>query len=59
MKVKWSFQARIDYWANIDYLEDEWSENEALKFINNAEYTIGLIGSDTISFSKTRYKNVF
>lgn len=40
MNIKWSFQAQIDYWSNIEYLEDEWSEKEVLAFIDNVDYTI-------------------
>lgn len=53
MNIKSSFQAQIEY------LEDEWSEKEVLAFIDNVDYTIHLLEKNNIFFSKTQYKNVF
>lgn len=59
MTITWSFQARIDYWSNIDYLEDEWSESEVRSFIENVDYNISLLKLNTVLFNATKYKNVF
>lgn len=59
MDIKWSFLAQIDYWSNIEYLEDEWSEKEVVSFIDNVDYAIKLLEKNNIFFSKTQYKNIF
>ena len=59
MTIKWSLQAQIDYWSNIEYLENDWSENDVISFIDAVNYNIGLLATSTVSFSKTRYQNVF
>ena len=59
MTIKWSFAAQIDYWSNIEYLENEWSENEVRNFINSVDHSIKLLERNNIFFSKTQYKNVF
>lgn len=59
MTIEWSFQAQIDYWSNIEYLKEEWSEKEVFAFIDNVDYTIKLLERNNVFFSKTQYKNVF
>ena len=59
MTIIWPFQARIDYWANIDYLEDEWSESEVRSFIKDVDYNISLLKLNTVLFNATKYKDVF
>lgn len=59
MTIKWSFLSEIDYYANIDYLEDKWSENEVVSFIENVEHIVNLLSVNTVLFSKTRYRDTF
>jgi len=58
MTIKWSLQAQIDYWSNIEYLENDWSEKDVISFIDTVNYNVSLLATNTVSFSKTRYKNV-
>jgi hypothetical protein len=45
MKVKiiWSEPEKLDYWNNINYLIQEWSEKEAKNFINKVDMVINII----------------
>lgn len=59
MKIIWSPLAKIDYWKNIEYLENEWSPKEVISFIKEVEYNIDLLQKNNIFFVKTGYKNVY
>jgi len=59
MEVEWSPKSRLDYIENIDYLLEQWTEKEVFSFNESIDYHIKLIKSGRISFTKTKYKNVF
>ena len=59
MKIKWTFLAKNDFWQNIEYLEEHWTENDVVNFISAVDNAIALLQSQTISFSKSGYKDVF
>ena len=40
MKIEWTQASKIDYWQNIEYLENYWSEKEVLNFLFDVEYKI-------------------
>ena len=42
MKIEWTLASKNDYWQNIEYLENHWSEKEVLNFINEIDYSINL-----------------
>ncbi|RDI12288.1 hypothetical protein DEU42_104222 [Flavobacterium sp. AG291] len=48
MKIIWSPLAKIDYWKNIEYLENEWSPKEVISFIKEVEYNIDLLQKNNI-----------
>jgi hypothetical protein len=59
MKIEWAFAAKIDYWKNIEYLENHWSEKEVLNFINEIEYSLNLLAKENVLFIKSDYSNVY
>ena len=56
--ILWSDIAKEDYWSNIDYLLDKWTEKEAAAFIELVDNTLRLIGQNPVMFAKTGYKNI-
>ena len=50
MKIEWTFLAKNDFWQNIEYLEEHWTENDVVNFIAAVENAIALLQSQTISF---------
>ena len=35
MIIEWTLASKEDYWKNIEYLENNWSEKEVLNFIKD------------------------
>ncbi len=58
VEFEWSPIARKDYWNNIDYLLEEWSDKEALRFIGLVEQTLNIIKRNPKAFIETNYKNI-
>lgn len=59
MKIEWTQASKIDYWQNIEYLENYWSEKEVLNFIIEVDYCINLLTKENVAFTKSEYKNVY
>ena len=59
MKVEWTLLARDDYWKNIEYLENNWTEKEVLNFINEVDYSINLLVKGNVIFTQSDYINVY
>lgn len=59
MKVEWTLLARDDYWKNIEYLENNWTEKEVLNFINEVDYSINLLVKGNVIFTQFDYLNVY
>lgn len=59
MKIEWTLASKNDYWKNIEYLENRWSEKEVLNFIEEVEFSLGLLSKDNVIFMKSDYKNVY
>lgn len=57
--ILWSQTAQNDYWQNIDFLLNKWTETEAAHFINEVENTIDILRKGNISFKATGYKNTY
>ena len=57
--ILWSQTAQNDYWQNIDFLLNRWSETEAAHFINEVENTIEILRQGNVSFKATGYKNTY
>ncbi|WLD24532.1 type II toxin-antitoxin system RelE/ParE family toxin [Flavobacterium dauae] len=58
-KILWSQTAQDDYWDNIDFLLNKWTETEATHFINEVENTIEILRQGNVSFKATGYKNTY
>ncbi|TAJ12144.1 type II toxin-antitoxin system RelE/ParE family toxin [Marinilabiliaceae bacterium JC017] len=56
--VIWSEMAKKDYANNIDYLLSNWSEKEAMIFINSVEDVIRGLESGNVDFTPTNIKDV-
>lgn len=59
MKIEWTLASKNDYWKNIEYLENHWSEKEVLNFINEIEYSLNLLAKENVLFVKSDYSNVY
>ena len=59
MKIEWTLASKIDYWKNIEYLENHWSEKEVLNFIIEIEYSLNLLAKENVLFIKSDYSNVY
>jgi len=51
--------AKSDYWQNIEYLEEKWTENDVLNFIKKVNNSILLLKSQRVLFKKSDYKDVY
>lgn len=59
MKIIWSNLAKIDYWKNIEYLEQNWTTTDVLNFIAKVDECISLLKSNKVRFIKTNYRQVY
>jgi hypothetical protein len=59
MKIEWTLASKNDYWQNIEYLENHWSEKEVLNFINEIDYSLNLLAKGNVTFTKSDYINVY
>lgn len=59
MKIEWTLASKNDYWKNIEYLENHWSEKEVLNFINEIDYSLDLLAKGIVIFTKSDYTNVY
>lgn len=57
-KVIWNDLALLDYHENIDYLLKEWTEQEAVKFIDEVESLIFKLKQGNIEFKESGYQNI-
>ena len=57
MKIIWSPEAQNDYWENIQYLLDEFSVEQAQKFIEAVDAYVKTINQNPKAFQKTGFKN--
>lgn len=55
-QIVWSKPAQVDYWSNIDFLIDKWTETEALNFIFKTETILDVISENPKAFQKFNYK---
>ena len=56
--IKWNSQAKLDYYQNIDYLLERWSEVEAQKFIKQVSEIEFILRQGDIYYQDTDYTNV-
>lgn len=58
MKIIWTNSAQADYYNNIDYLLENWTTTEAVKFIEKVDQYLEIIKQNPITFSKSEYRNI-
>jgi plasmid stabilization system protein ParE len=56
--IKWNKQAQEDYYANIDYLLEKWSEKAAQNFIDEVDEILFLLKLGQVEFQETDYLGV-
>jgi hypothetical protein len=56
--VLWGKLAILDYYKNIDYILNEWSEKEAQKFIDEVYETEFILKQGNIEFQDTDLKGI-
>lgn len=54
----WNYLAIRDYHENIDYLLSNWSEKEALAFINDVESLIFSLEQGNVEFKESGYLDI-
>jgi plasmid stabilization system protein ParE len=54
----WTDLALKDYHENIDYLLQEWSEKEALIFIEDVEEVLSSLQTGKIEYKESNYHNI-
>ncbi len=59
MKIEWTLYSRNDYWQNIEFLENNWSEKEVFNFIKEVDLSLNLLLKGNIIFNKSEYPNVY
>lgn len=57
--ILWSQTAQEDYWENIDFLLNKWTENEATHFINEVEQVLNILKQGKVIFKPTNYKSTY
>ncbi len=53
MIIEWTLASKEDYWKNIEYLENNWSEKEVLNFINKVDYSLHLLSKGNLIFTRS------
>ena len=56
--IIWSQPAKDDYWQNIDYLHENWTEQVVQNFINAVDRHLDIISNNPKTFALTEYRNV-
>ena len=56
--VRWNKLARFDYYENIDYLLQNWSEKEAQNFIDKIFEIETMLSIGNVEFQNTDRKNI-
>lgn len=57
-KIEWTPSALRDYYENIDYLYEHWTQKEAIHFTRKLNEYLSIISKKPKTFSATTYKKV-
>lgn len=57
-KIYWNPLARIDYYENIDFLLEKWSEKEAQQFIDEVNHIEFILRQGNVDFQDTNIEDV-
>lgn len=50
MKIVWSKPTKFDYWKNIEFLEENWTEKEVIYFVDQLEFVLNQLKSNKVIF---------
>ena len=56
--IVWSELAREDYWQNIDFLIENWTEKQVGNFIDAVYRILDMISNNPKTFALTEYNNI-
>jgi plasmid stabilization system protein ParE len=57
-KIHWNNQAKSDYFENIDFLLERWTEKEAQEFIDEVHETEFILKQGNVDFQDTDFVRV-
>ena len=57
-KIVWNNKARLDFYENIDYLLENWSEKEAQNFIDEVIQVEYILSQGNVDFQETDFIGV-
>lgn len=57
-RIKWTFRAKNDYLLILDYLEENWTKKELLKFTAKTSKTIVQISKTPKAFPASKKRNI-
>ncbi len=57
-KISWNLLAKLDYFENIDFLLENWSEKEAQQFINEVNHIEFVLNQGNVDFQQTDLEGV-
>ncbi len=57
-KITWNREAKSDYFENIDYLFENWSEKEVQKFVDEVRNIEYLLKKGNVEFQETNYRGI-
>jgi len=57
-KIIWNKEAKSDYFENIDYLFENWSEKEVQKFVDEVRNVEYLLKKGNVDFQETNYRGI-
>lgn len=57
-KISWNPQAKLDYYENIDFLLEKWSEKEAQQFIVEVNHIEFILRRGNVDFQDTDFLGV-
>lgn len=50
--IVWSETSKLDYWENIDYLQQEWTLAEVYNFIDEVDHLLDMLSKDNLTFKQ-------
>ena len=57
-KIIWNKEAKSDYFENIDFLFENWSEKEVQKFIDEVRHIEAVLKKGNVDFQEIGYRRV-
>jgi plasmid stabilization system protein ParE len=58
LKIKWTKEARLTYYSVLHYLQEEWSDNEVIDFVDRTDKLILIISKQPYIYKASSYKQI-